>query len=108
MSEIILEQAVPNFVSFSGDRRISRMNVSKEANAEYMQLLKKVDPQRYAALYQRENEHSEVQEVQVPKTASGSKAVNRRGRPKKYHSNASRQRAYRSRSRALRNAIATH
>lgn len=37
-------------IMFGGDRRVPKMNVSKEADAEFMRLLAKEDPQRYANL----------------------------------------------------------
>ncbi len=50
-NEAVIESgAVPEFIGFSGDRRIPKMNVSKESDAEFMRLLQKEDPERYARL----------------------------------------------------------
>ena len=49
-TETIIESGAElRFIGFSGDRHIP-MNVSKEADAEFMRLLQKEDPKRYANL----------------------------------------------------------
>ena len=49
--EVIFEQgAATEVIGFSGDRHIPVMNVSKEADAEFMRLLQRDDPRRFANL----------------------------------------------------------
>ncbi len=50
METIIESGAVTHFIGFSGDRHVPKMNVSKEADAEFMRLLERDDPKRYENL----------------------------------------------------------
>jgi hypothetical protein len=50
--QVVIEGgAEPRFIGFSGNRHVPKMNVSKEADAEFMRLLKKEYPKRYASLF---------------------------------------------------------
>jgi hypothetical protein len=65
------------------------MNISKEADAAFLRELEHTDPQRYSSL------------MRNMRLAAGAISLARRqhgGRPRKYKSNAARQRAYRRRN----------
>jgi hypothetical protein len=50
MQTIIEKSAATHFFGFSGDKNVVSMNVSEEADAEFVRLLQKEDPDRYARL----------------------------------------------------------
>jgi hypothetical protein len=78
-------------MQLSGDRYIPKMNVSPEADAEFMRLLEKEDPKRYANLIR--NMRQSISRATVSVEVTGRK----RRRDAKFQTAAEKQAAYRAR-----------